>query len=198
MTSLDRFNRKIKIEEVSISKTRIEPKFQTSPLKSTDKIFPEKNETLETFPIYKKEVKPISPLLHLKDFQNPEKKKGHCKRTNSAILTRRSLMHQNVESFTPKLQDSDSAKSEAGSPQIKSPLFKDSPERKSNFKHTISKTKTMEIQKSSHYREKEGESAGMWDVFLDVIKKEGVMGLYKGITPLLIGNFISYGVYFFW
>jgi len=42
------------------------------------------------------------------------------------------------------------------------------------------------------------EYSNVWEVFKDVCKREGIQGLYKGITPLLIGNFISYGVYFFW
>ncbi len=45
---------------------------------------------------------------------------------------------------------------------------------------------------------KKEEGDNMWDFFMEVFKKEGLIGLYKGITPLLMGNFISYGVYFFW
>lgn len=42
------------------------------------------------------------------------------------------------------------------------------------------------------------EDASMWEFCVEICRKEGLLGLYKGITPLLIGNFISYGVYFFW
>ncbi len=38
-------------------------------------------------------------------------------------------------------------------------------------------------------------------IFLIFLKKIMIffnLGFYKGITPILIGNYISYGVYFFW
>ena len=31
-----------------------------------------------------------------------------------------------------------------------------------------------------------------------MINQEGWLGFFKGVTPLALGNYISYGVYFFW
>jgi hypothetical protein len=39
---------------------------------------------------------------------------------------------------------------------------------------------------------------GLLETIEKIFEKEGITGFYKGITPLLIGNYISYGVYFFW
>ncbi|CAK83725.1 unnamed protein product (macronuclear) [Paramecium tetraurelia] len=36
------------------------------------------------------------------------------------------------------------------------------------------------------------------EVIIQVWDQEGVWGFFKGVTPLALGNYISYGVYFFW
>lgn len=36
------------------------------------------------------------------------------------------------------------------------------------------------------------------DLILHVWNQEGMQGFFKGVTPLALGNYISYGVYFFW
>lgn len=42
------------------------------------------------------------------------------------------------------------------------------------------------------------QSSGFRDTVKEIAQKEGILGFYKGITPFLIGNYISYGIYFFW
>jgi len=39
---------------------------------------------------------------------------------------------------------------------------------------------------------------GLLETIEKILEKEGIAGFYRGMTPLLIGNYISYGVYFFW
>ncbi|CAD8192321.1 unnamed protein product [Paramecium pentaurelia] len=36
------------------------------------------------------------------------------------------------------------------------------------------------------------------EIIIKVWNEEGLQGFFKGVTPLALGNYISYGVYFFW
>nr|XP_004039368.1 mitochondrial carrier protein, putative [Ichthyophthirius multifiliis]EGR34064.1 mitochondrial carrier protein, putative [Ichthyophthirius multifiliis] len=42
------------------------------------------------------------------------------------------------------------------------------------------------------------QNKSMYQIVKQVYKNEDIIGFYKGMTPMLIGNFISYGIYFFW
>lgn len=41
-------------------------------------------------------------------------------------------------------------------------------------------------------------SKSVQEAILEVWNHEGIKGFFKGVTPLAIGNYLSYGVYFFW
>lgn len=38
----------------------------------------------------------------------------------------------------------------------------------------------------------------MWTSLTDIAKRDGLKGLYRGLTPNLVGNATSWGLYFLW
>lgn len=129
-------------------------------------------------------IKPISPLLTLKTEGISQKKLSPEKRENSAILMRRYSLHSGEEE------------------EQKYPSLYSAPkviETSSSGENTPSNDRFLYPKFDSKSAiPKQPNNDSMWEVILMICRKEGILGLYKGITPLLIGNFISYGVYFFW
>ena len=163
------------------SPTKIRSPTQKSPTFSPERISPKLR-------IPKKRGKKlattaINPNLNI-CVDNP--KLGKQKRANSAILTGRFAQNSRKE---------------------EDKVIEEYSEQKLKHKSTIPKKSIPEQKFESDASQKSAEelpaprqivNRTVWDMLMDVVRKEGVAGLYKGITPLLIGNFISYGVYFFW
>lgn len=43
-----------------------------------------------------------------------------------------------------------------------------------------------------------GVGKEMWNSLRDIAQRDGVRGLYRGLTPNLVGNASSWGLYFLW
>ncbi|KAM3135256.1 hypothetical protein pb186bvf_012721 [Paramecium bursaria] len=54
------------------------------------------------------------------------------------------------------------------------------------------------IKTRMHGQTQENQHMRVRDVIIQVFQQEGVQGFYKGLTSLAIGNYISYGLYFYW
>ena len=171
------------IQNKLLSPNKLKSPTKSSPLKKTASPLKHKKHTLPT--ISSKFAKPIDPLLTLKEVHN-NKNIRHYKRAHSDLLMRRFSLKQNSENTKNPYTSPKKINKRSTIPLI-SPIVESSP-------------KTVDTIESAENEERtDNESSNnMLDEFVKVCHKEGFLGLYKGITPLLMGNFISYGVYFFW
>lgn len=74
-------------------------------------------------------------------------------------------------------------------------------QEKENKQELDYKNKMENVDKNNSEAEKELFEESLlsqtWRMFTNIVKNEGISGLYRGISSCLVGSIFSYGIYFF-